>query len=164
MKYHTSINDIANFGQMFRCEVMPMLGINETIKIASASKLLNVTIDYNRYTSRDNQKTHLNQLVLVETSQPSYKIFLEQMNLEENQILTLSHLKYATTFNEYYSRYTNFDLRNLKKYFAFIKSNQNCFLRHQLGGKYTLGICQICKANEFYMIHCSTCDNFVFYQ
>ena len=64
MKFFTSINDIANFGQMFRAEILPMLGVDETIKASKLSKLLNSSIDYNKNKIVQYRIPHLTNLML----------------------------------------------------------------------------------------------------
>ena len=68
IKYGTSLNDIANFGQMFRAEILPMLGVDETIKTSKLSSLMNNCIDYNKNKQTYHQIPHLTDLMLQEIS------------------------------------------------------------------------------------------------
>ena len=53
MKYNTSLKDIGIMNHMFRDNILPFVGIEETIKLSQLSKLFNKVIDYNAHNPPD---------------------------------------------------------------------------------------------------------------
>ena len=57
-----NIKDILNMGYMFRNNVLPFLGIDETIKVSRMSGMANRIVDYNKHT-KDTKLTYLQEVM-----------------------------------------------------------------------------------------------------
>ena len=49
MELYTSVTDVVSIGPMFRTEVLPFLGVVETVKASQLSTTFNKVIDYNKH-------------------------------------------------------------------------------------------------------------------
>ncbi len=62
IKHHTTILDIACLGTMLRNELLPLLGMEETVKCSQLTKLFNSVIDYNSNLDEDETSEYLNKV------------------------------------------------------------------------------------------------------
>ena len=53
--HHTSIKDVMCLGTMLRNELLPILGMEQTVKWSQLSKSFNLVIDYNHF--EENEKS-----------------------------------------------------------------------------------------------------------
>ena len=66
MRYNTSLKDIGIMNHMFRDNILPLVGIEETIKLSKISNLFNKVIDYNAHNPPDRSLPYLQNLMINE--------------------------------------------------------------------------------------------------
>ena len=62
-----TIHNIIKMGPMLRAEILPLLGVLETVKICCLSKKFNQSVDYNNHNPNGIQKDYLSKILSRES-------------------------------------------------------------------------------------------------